>query len=51
MRQVVNGLRKVIMIGLDGATWDLIGPWADEVAEAKPSDVWHCMLSSKLSNI
>lgn len=26
----MNAKKKVLVIGLDGATWDLLKPWADE---------------------
>ena len=26
----MSGKKKVLVIGLDGATWDLLKPWADE---------------------
>ena len=26
----MNGDRKVILVGLDGATFDLLGPWIDQ---------------------
>ena len=51
----MKGRPKVLVIGLDGATWDLIKPWAEErklpnIKQLMYEGVWEVLESTIPSN-